>query len=127
MIVAGFLWKRGQSAVTFSFSFQTMKVSRIQIKSNLSNVIIKKNVSDSRFNNVVVVKDKRTEYSKLREALVYVYKNHYKDFDWILKCNDNTYMVMENLRWLLYQYDTTWPLMIGSRVHKISEDEVCQL
>lgn len=45
----------------------------------------------------------------------YVYKHHLNDFDWILKTNDNTYMVMENLRWLLYQYEPDWPLIIGQR------------
>jgi glycoprotein-N-acetylgalactosamine 3-beta-galactosyltransferase len=42
------------------------------------------------------------------------------DFDWLLKTNDNTYVVMENLRWLLYQYESEWPLIIGQRY--LSED-----
>lgn len=37
------------------------------------------------------------------------------DFDWILKANDNSFIVMENLRWLLYQYDADFPIAIGQR------------
>jgi glycoprotein-N-acetylgalactosamine 3-beta-galactosyltransferase len=46
---------------------------------------------------------------------MYVYKHHLDDFDWILKSNDNSFVVLENLRWMLYQYDTDWPVLIGQR------------
>lgn len=61
------------------------------------------------------MKNKENNWASLREALFYVYKHHLNDFDWILKTNDNTYMVMENLRWLLYQYESDWPLIVGQR------------
>ncbi|CAG9797033.1 unnamed protein product [Chironomus riparius] len=71
---------------------------------------------DERFkDNIIVLKDKSSNWARLKEAMTYVYKHHLNDFDWILKTNDNTYMVMENLRWLLYQYEPDWPLIIGQR------------
>lgn len=48
----------------------------------------------------------------------YVYTHHLDDFDWILKTNDDSYVVLENLRHLLYQYETDWPLIIGQRFLK---------
>lgn len=65
--------------------------------------------------NIIVLKNKTNDWERLKEALTYVYKHHLNDFDWILKTNDNTYMVMENLRWLLYQYEVDWPVIIGQR------------
>jgi glycoprotein-N-acetylgalactosamine 3-beta-galactosyltransferase len=64
----------------------------------------------------VLLSDKTNNWSRLREAMQYVYNNHINDFDWILKTNDNTYMVMENLKWLLYQYNADWPLVVGQRL-----------
>lgn len=57
----------------------------------------------------------RNSFKQLREALQYVYTNHIDEFDWILKTTDRSYVVLENLRHLLYQYDTEWPLVIGQR------------
>lgn len=54
----------------------------------------------------------------LREALKYVYMNHIEDFDWILKTNDMSYVVLENLRYVLYQYETEWPIVMGLRYLK---------
>lgn len=51
----------------------------------------------------------------MREAFKYIYANHLHNFDWLLKVADSTYIVMENLRYLLYQYNTEWPLIIGQR------------
>lgn len=53
--------------------------------------------------------------AKLREALKHVYTHYFDEFDWILKTNDDAYIVLENLRYLLYQYETDWPLLIGQR------------
>jgi glycoprotein-N-acetylgalactosamine 3-beta-galactosyltransferase len=66
----------------------------------------------------VVLNYKDNNWSRLREAISYIYKHHVNDFDWILKANDNTFIVMENLRWLLFQYDSDWPLLIGQRFLK---------
>lgn len=48
-------------------------------------------------------------------ALQHVHNNQLNEFDWFLRTNDNTFMVLENLRHLLFQYDTDWPVVIGQR------------
>ena len=72
------------------------------------------NVSDVNFNKYIIIVDKNiSDLQKLAQAFAYIYFNLLNDFDWILKTNDNTYMVMENLRWLLYKYDPSKALLIG--------------
>uniref|UniRef100_A0A1A9ZHR5 Glycoprotein-N-acetylgalactosamine 3-beta-galactosyltransferase 1 n=1 Tax=Glossina pallidipes TaxID=7398 RepID=A0A1A9ZHR5_GLOPL len=44
------------------------------------------------------------EGSKLKDAFQYIYKHHANDAEWFLLTDDNTYVVMENLRFLLYPY-----------------------
>jgi hypothetical protein len=74
------------------------------------------NIADEMYvNHSVVLKDKRNNWTRLREAIGYIYQHYYDEYDWFLKTNDNTFVVMENLRWLLHQYDTDWPVVLGQR------------
>ena len=54
-------------------------------------------------------------WGKTREAFKYVYEHYYDDADWFLKADDDTYVIVENLRYLLKDYDTTEPLYMGRR------------
>ena len=51
--------------------------------------------------------------NKMTFALIYAYR-HYKDeFDWILKADDDTFIVMENLRFMLSHHDSREPAYMG--------------
>lgn len=50
---------------------------------------------------------------KMRHALEYVYRTYNDRFDWILKCDDDTYVIMENLRYLLSHVDAQMPAFLG--------------
>ena len=39
--------------------------------------------------------------NKAIETMKYIYDNHLNDFDWYLRANDDTYVVMENLKTFL--------------------------
>lgn len=65
--------------------------------------------------NVIPLGKDKNSFARLREAFRFVYAHYKDDFDWILKSNDKSYIVMENLRYLLYQYDDNWPVVIGQR------------
>ena len=47
-------------------------------------------------------------------ALKYAYAQYQNDVDWYFKVEDNTYVVVENLRYLLSQHDPGQPLMLGN-------------
>ena len=47
--------------------------------------------------------------------LRYAHANHLNDFDWFLKCDDDSYIIMENLRLTLSQYSPDDPWLMGRR------------
>lgn len=53
--------------------------------------------------------------TRTRNIFKFIYSSEMHNFDWLLKVADSTFIVMENLRHLLYQYDSEWPLLIGQR------------
>ena len=60
----------------------------------------------------------KDNFARLRQAFKYVYTNHIDEFDWFLKTNDDSFIILENLRHMLFQYETDWPLVIGQRFLK---------
>ncbi|XP_055923161.1 glycoprotein-N-acetylgalactosamine 3-beta-galactosyltransferase 1-like isoform X2 [Eupeodes corollae] len=54
-------------------------------------------------------------WTKTREAFRYVYENLLHEGEWFLKADDDTYIVMENLRYLLYGYDAQKPIYFGHK------------
>ncbi|XP_046551541.1 glycoprotein-N-acetylgalactosamine 3-beta-galactosyltransferase 1-B-like [Haliotis rubra] len=43
----------------------------------------------------------------------YVYENHFDDCDWFFKADDDTYLIAENLRLFLADFDTNKPIYFG--------------
>ncbi|XP_042888170.1 glycoprotein-N-acetylgalactosamine 3-beta-galactosyltransferase 1-like [Penaeus japonicus] len=52
-------------------------------------------------------------WNKTRSALKYIYNNHLEDFEWFLKADSDTYVLVDNLRYVLQDYDTNEPLYFG--------------
>ncbi|XP_044314036.1 glycoprotein-N-acetylgalactosamine 3-beta-galactosyltransferase 1 [Drosophila rhopaloa] len=65
--------------------------------------------------DVGVPEDRNNLYLKMRKALEFVYKNYAEDYDWFLKADDDTFVIMENLRFMLYPYDPEAALYFGHR------------
>nr|XP_017092346.2 glycoprotein-N-acetylgalactosamine 3-beta-galactosyltransferase 1 [Drosophila bipectinata] len=55
-------------------------------------------------------------YSKVRTGMSYVHEHYLNEFDWFLKADDDTYVIMENLRLFLYPYDPESPVYFGCRL-----------
>ncbi|XP_041437130.1 glycoprotein-N-acetylgalactosamine 3-beta-galactosyltransferase 1-like [Xenopus laevis] len=54
-------------------------------------------------------------YWKTIKAFQYIHQNHLDEADWFLKADDDTYVVMENLRFLLSNYTPEEPVYLGKR------------
>ncbi|KAH8410017.1 hypothetical protein KR009_004219 [Drosophila setifemur] len=53
-------------------------------------------------------------WGKTRASMEYVYKHNFRKYDWFLKVDEYTYVVMENLRSFLNFYSSKAPVYFGS-------------
>jgi glycoprotein-N-acetylgalactosamine 3-beta-galactosyltransferase len=51
--------------------------------------------------------------AKTKEAFKYVYKKHLNEYDWFMKADDDTYVIVENLRYFLHDKDPKSPTYYG--------------
>lgn len=88
-----------------------------------------KNVWSSRCNDFLVMSTKHDSglgtiglnisesedqlWGKTKEAFKYIDKYHLSNIDWVLKVEDDTYVVMENLRYMLYPYSPEQLIYFG--------------
>lgn len=54
-------------------------------------------------------------YWKTIRAFHYVHEHHSQDADWFLKADDDTFVVVDNLRWLLSNHTPQQPIYFGKR------------
>ncbi|TRY66495.1 hypothetical protein DNTS_005383 [Danionella cerebrum] len=54
-------------------------------------------------------------YWKTIRAFHYALKNHGEEADWFLKTDDDTFVVVDNLRWILSNYTPEQPIYFGKR------------
>lgn len=54
-------------------------------------------------------------YWKTIRAFHYVYEHHASEADWFLKADDDTFVVVDNLRWILSNHTPEEPIYFGKR------------
>ena len=52
-------------------------------------------------------------WGKTKGGFQYCYQHHREEFDWFLKADDDTFMVIENLKEFLKDFDTNEPIHFG--------------
>ena len=62
-----------------------------------------------------VTEDWEVIWGKTKKAFSYVYRNHYEEADWFLKADDDTYVIVENLRLLLATKNSSEPQFFGHK------------
>jgi len=66
-----------------------------------------KNDTHSKVVHLNVPEGRINLWLKTRDAFRYVYENHLNDADWFVKADDDTFLIVENLRFFLQQYKST--------------------
>ncbi|ODM94205.1 Glycoprotein-N-acetylgalactosamine 3-beta-galactosyltransferase 1 [Orchesella cincta] len=54
-------------------------------------------------------------WAKTKEAFKYIYRNYFNEADWFLEADDDTFVVVENLKLLLKDYDPKTPIYFGCK------------
>ncbi|XP_062979106.1 glycoprotein-N-acetylgalactosamine 3-beta-galactosyltransferase 1-A-like [Elgaria multicarinata webbii] len=80
-------------------------------------VLFMSSVQDENFPTIGLdTKEGRDQlYWKTIRAFHYVHQHHFEQADWFLKADDDTFVVVDNLRWLLSNYTPDRPIYFGKR------------
>ncbi|XP_064648226.1 glycoprotein-N-acetylgalactosamine 3-beta-galactosyltransferase 1-like isoform X2 [Lineus longissimus] len=57
-------------------------------------------------------------WGKTKAAFKYIYDKHFDEYDWFLKTDDDTYVILENLRHLLSNFNSEDPIYFGRKFKK---------
>ncbi|CAG0923446.1 unnamed protein product, partial [Notodromas monacha] len=71
--------------------------------------------------NLHITEGRNELWNKTKAAFKYVYQNYYDAADWFMKADDDTYVVVENLRHLVKDVDPKTPIWFGCNFKKFSK------
>lgn len=72
----------------------------------------------SDFLNIDIPDNRNNLIYKMQEVYKEIYKKYMNDFDFLLKADDDTYVIVENLKFLLFHYDANEPGYLGFHFNK---------
>ncbi|XP_052252334.1 glycoprotein-N-acetylgalactosamine 3-beta-galactosyltransferase 1-like isoform X2 [Dreissena polymorpha] len=81
--------------------------------------VLNSKIRKSDFLNINDVPDDRFHLvHKIQEVYKIIHKLYLNDFDYVLKADDDTYIVVENLKFLLWHYNSSEPGYLGFHFNK---------
>ncbi|XP_048242079.1 glycoprotein-N-acetylgalactosamine 3-beta-galactosyltransferase 1-like [Haliotis rufescens] len=80
-----------------------------------NKVLFMSSVTDPKFPTIGlnVSEGRRHLTAKTMQAFRYIYENHFDDADWFMKADDDTYVILENLRYFLTSQNKSEPVFFG--------------
>ena len=120
-VIADFLYNRVRVLCMIITSPQNLYTKTSSIKATwgrrCSKIIYVSSHSDPTFPTVKVDVPEGRDFlwQKERGAFQYVYDHHLKDAEWFLKADDDTYVILENLRYFLAGLNPNEPVYFGRK------------
>ncbi|XP_033761657.1 glycoprotein-N-acetylgalactosamine 3-beta-galactosyltransferase 1-B-like [Pecten maximus] len=117
--VARLLQQRVKVLCYIMTSPKNLKEKTIHVKNTWTKrcdkVVFISSVTDTSFPTIGVnVSEGRGHLTeKTMKAFQYIYQHHLDEADWFLKADDDTYVILENLRYLLEPYSPNDPVYFG--------------
>ncbi|XP_067649035.1 glycoprotein-N-acetylgalactosamine 3-beta-galactosyltransferase 1-like [Haliotis asinina] len=80
-----------------------------------NKVLFMSSVTDPKFPTIGlnVSEGRKHLTAKTMQAFRYIYENHFDDADWFMKADDDTYVILENLRYFLTSQNKSEPVFLG--------------
>lgn len=85
--------------------------------SRCNKLIFVSNLTDIELGSVKLQKNDHHNilWGKIKRTLAYTYENFYNDFDWFFKADDDTYALLDNMRFMLSAYSPNDPIYFGNK------------
>lgn len=82
-----------------------------------NKLIFASNVTDAELGSVALQEndDYGHVWGKTKHAMIYAYENFRNDYDWLFKADDNTYALLDNMRYMLAAYSPDDPVYFGKK------------
>jgi glycoprotein-N-acetylgalactosamine 3-beta-galactosyltransferase len=126
---AEFLKKKVRVLCWIMTSPDTLRTKAIHVKNTwgqrCNTLLFFSSKDDAEFPAIGIKTEEGREHltAKTMHAFSYIYEHHINDADWFMKADDDTYVIVENLRLLLAEHSPDEPVFFGHHFHVIVQPQ----